>query len=51
MPPGEIAYAVICFYLGVNLMTQLDVDAARVEALFDLANRLSPMVAPMYESS
>lgn len=47
LPPREIAYAVICFYLGVNLMTQLESDGSRVEALFELANRLAPVVAPM----
>ena len=48
-PPREIAYAVICFYLGVNLMTQLDADNSRVESLFELANRLAPVVAPMVQ--
>ena len=49
-PPREIAYAVICFYLGVNLMTQLDIDNSRVEALFELANRLAPVVSPMLQT-
>lgn len=50
LPPRDIAYAVICFYLGVNLMTQLDTDNKRVEALFELANSLAPMIAPMLEA-
>ena len=49
LPPRDIAYAVICFYLGVNLMTQLDTDNSRVEGLFELANRLAPIVSPMLE--
>ena len=49
-PPREIAYAIICFYLGVNLMTQLDADNARVEALFQLANRTAPIVSPMFQT-
>ena len=48
-PPRDIAYAIICFYLGVNLMTQLDVDTASVERLFELANQLAPLLAPMLE--
>jgi AcrR family transcriptional regulator len=47
LPPRELAYAVICFYLGVNVMTQLDRDNARINELFELANRLAPLVAPM----
>ena len=49
-PPREIAYAIICFYLGVNLMTQLDEDDSRIEGLFDLAARLAPVVSPMIGS-
>lgn len=51
LPPREIAYAVICFYLGVNLMTQLDEDTSRVESLFERAERLAPVLSPMFGSS
>jgi AcrR family transcriptional regulator len=47
LPPRELAYAVICFYLGVNVMTQLDKDNTRINELFELANRLAPLAAPM----
>jgi hypothetical protein len=47
LPPRELAYAVICFYLGVNVMTQLDKDNTRINELFELANRLGPLAAPM----
>lgn len=50
LPPREIAYGILCFYLGVNLMTQLDPKTKRVESLFDLANQFAPMVAPMFRS-
>lgn len=46
LPAREIAYGILCFYLGVNLMTQLEPDSARVEELFELANRLAPLAAP-----
>lgn len=49
LPPRDLAYAVICFYLGVNVMTHLDEDSARVEALFAAAQRLAPLLAPMFE--
>lgn len=49
LPPREIAYGIICFYLGVNLMTHLDKDDKRLEAVFDLASRIAPFVSPMLE--
>jgi len=50
LPPRELAYGILCFYLGVNLMTQLDPGSKRVEGLFDLANRFAPLVAPMFNT-
>lgn len=47
IPPREIAYSVLCFYLGVNVMTQLEPGSKRIDGLFDLANQLAPIVAPM----
>ncbi len=47
IPPREIAYSVLCFYLGVNVMTQLEPESKRVDGLFDLANRFAPLVGPM----
>lgn len=50
LPPREIAYGILCFYLGVNLMTQLDSDTSRVEALFELANQFAPVISPIFSS-
>ena len=50
LPPREIAYGILCFYLGVNLMTQLDPDTSRIEAFFDRANQFAPVVAPLFQS-
>jgi len=47
LPARDIAYAVICFYLGVNLMTRLDDDTSRIESLFDVAANVAPLVSPM----
>lgn len=44
----EMAYFIICFYLGVNVMTQLETESSRVDGLFDLAARLAPIVSPMF---
>ena len=51
LPPKEIAYGIICFYLGVNLMTQLDADNTRVEALFEVANNLAPILSPLFQTN
>ncbi|NUW41193.1 TetR/AcrR family transcriptional regulator [Nonomuraea rhodomycinica] len=42
LPPRDLAYAAITFYLGVNLFTHLDADRSRTEALFALAERVAP---------
>lgn len=42
MPPRDLAYAAITFYLGVNMFTHLDADRSRTEALFRLAGRVAP---------
>ncbi len=49
LPPRDLAYALICFYLGVNVMTHLDEDNARVEAQFEMAQRFAPLLAPMFQ--
>ncbi|MFC4113199.1 TetR/AcrR family transcriptional regulator [Nonomuraea zeae] len=42
LPPRDLAYAAITFYLGVNLFTHLDADRTRTQALFGLAERVAP---------
>lgn len=51
IPPRELAYSIICFYLGVNVMTQLESDNSRVDGLFDLGNRLVPLLSPFLQGS
>jgi AcrR family transcriptional regulator len=45
VPVRDLAYALVTFYLGVNLLTHLDADSSRTDALFE---RLA-LVAPMLE--
>src|SRR5215211_1118251 len=47
VPRRELAYAFVTFYLGVNLMTQLDEDRARTDALFERLEALAPLLAPL----
>jgi AcrR family transcriptional regulator len=45
IPGKDLAYAVIAFYLGINLLTQLEDDRSRIDSLFDVAQRLAPMLS------
>jgi hypothetical protein len=45
VPRRELAYAFVTFYLGVNLMTQLDEDRTRTDALFARLEALGPLLA------
>jgi AcrR family transcriptional regulator len=45
VPAREVAYAVIAFYMGVNLLTHLDEDRSRIDRLLDLSRQLAPFVA------
>jgi AcrR family transcriptional regulator len=45
VPRRELAYAFVTFYLGVNLMTQLDENRARTDALFARLESLAPLLA------
>jgi hypothetical protein len=43
VPVDEVASAVITFYLGVNLLSNLD-GGARTDALFDRLGSLAPVL-------
>jgi AcrR family transcriptional regulator len=45
IPRRELAYAFVTFYLGVNLMTQLDEDHARTDALFARLEAVAPLLS------
>jgi AcrR family transcriptional regulator len=47
VPAREAADAIVTFYLGVNLMTNLDPTSERVDAFFAKARELAPLVAPL----
>jgi AcrR family transcriptional regulator len=44
VPPAELAYAVVTFYLGVNLLTHLD-ESRRIDAVFGRLEELFPDLA------
>jgi AcrR family transcriptional regulator len=45
IPRADLAYAFVTFYLGVNLMTQLDEDRARTDALFARLEAVAPLLS------
>ena len=45
VPLRELAYAVVTFYLGVNLLTHLDADRTRTDALFAQLDALAPLLS------
>jgi AcrR family transcriptional regulator len=48
IPLRELAYAVVTFYLGVNLLTHLDPDRTRTDALFARIQPLAPLAASTF---
>jgi AcrR family transcriptional regulator len=47
VPAREAADAIVTFYLGVNLLTNLDPSTERADAFFAKARELAPLVAPL----
>jgi AcrR family transcriptional regulator len=45
VPARELAYGFVTFYLGVNLLADLDRDGTRTDALFARLRELAPMLA------
>lgn len=46
LPSGEIAYAIVALYLGMELLAHLDGDRAPAEALFTAARNLAALADP-----
>jgi AcrR family transcriptional regulator len=47
LPTRDLAYAVVTFYFGVNLVGHLDPDDQRADALFERARELAPLLASL----
>lgn len=47
LPRGDLAYALVTFYLGVNLVTHFDEDGSRTNALFEHAVAFAPLLEQM----
>jgi AcrR family transcriptional regulator len=46
VPLRDLAYAIVTFYLGLNLVTHLDEDRERTEALVKRLQSLAPLLSP-----
>lgn len=46
-PPPTVAFAVVALYLGVDLLDHLDGDHSRAEEMFQTAEKISDILAPM----
>ena len=44
VPVRDLAYALMTFYLGVNLLTHLDSDSSRTDALFERVAAVAPVL-------
>jgi len=43
LPPGEIAYAIVAVYLGIEMLSHLDGDPTPATSLFDHATQLASL--------
>jgi AcrR family transcriptional regulator len=48
IPPEELAHGLVALYLGMELMTNLDGDRSKSEALFNRAAELAPMLSVLF---
>jgi AcrR family transcriptional regulator len=46
VPIRDLAFAVVAFYIGIELMTALEDDRSRAQGLFELVERYAPLIAP-----
>lgn len=44
VPAGDVAYAVVALYLGLEMLSHLDDDPGPALALFSHARRLAPLL-------
>jgi AcrR family transcriptional regulator len=50
LPTADLAYGTVVWYLGANLITQLDPGGRRTDALFKRGREWAPLVAPLLDA-
>jgi AcrR family transcriptional regulator len=51
VPAGEVAFAIVSLYLGMELLTQLTGQRSSVDSLFGAVERLASLFAPLAQST
>ena len=51
VPARDLAFGVVAFYVGIDLLAQLDGDRTRAERLFNLATGIAPMLGGLLGSA
>jgi AcrR family transcriptional regulator len=51
LPAADLAYAIVVFYFGLNLISHLDPDDARPDALLERARELAPLLEALSASA
>ena len=47
LPAGDLAFAIVALYLGVDMLTQLSGEHARARSLLELGERLAPLAGAL----
>jgi AcrR family transcriptional regulator len=47
LPSRELAFAIVAFYLGIEMLNHLDGNRQRAEALFQIASDMSALITPL----
>jgi hypothetical protein len=50
LPAGDVAYAIVALYLGIEMLANLDGDRSRAESLFATARALAAAVGGLSAS-
>jgi len=51
VPAADLAYAIVVFYFGINLISHLDPDDRRPDALLERARELAPLLEALSASA
>ncbi len=47
LPAGDVAFALVALYLGVDMLSHLEGEHARAESLLDLGERYAPLLGAL----
>ena len=50
LPAADVAYGIVVWYVGANLMAHLEPDSRRTDELFARAREWAPLLAPLLET-